>query len=70
MLAHPGVCSATEQVEEESEAVPAQGRPEVESVTKLMKMGILHMHSNTIIMTVYHTLQSCCPPILHSGTSI
>lgn len=41
-LAHPGVCSAAEEVEEESEPVPAKGGPEVEGVTKLVKMGILY----------------------------
>ena len=47
-LAHPGVCSATEEVKEKSEPVPAQGRPKVEGVTKLVKMGILYnVHTTT-----------------------
>ena len=49
-LAHSGVCSATEEVEEKSKPVPAQGRPEVEGMTKLVKMGILY--------NVYTTTQS------------
>ena len=62
-LAHPGVCSSTEEVEEESEAVPAQGGAKVEGVTKLMQMGILYkimyrymhkIHFFTIIVLYYY----------------
>ena len=55
-LAHPGVCSATEEVKEKSEPIPAQGRPKVEGVTKLVKMGILYNAYTTTQSLVHNNI--------------